>query len=48
MKTKWEHLQTIEDKMPDLLNYNFGLLLEYNCAQALTSREVDIGKSTKP
>ena len=34
--------------MPDLLNYNFGLLLEYNCSQELTSREVNIGKSSKP
>ena len=34
--------------MPDLLNSNFGLLLEYNCSQALTAREVNIGKSSKP
>ena len=34
--------------MPDLLNCNFGLLLKYNCSQALTTREVNIGKSSKP
>lgn len=33
--------------MPDLFNCNFGLLLKYNCSQALTTREVNIGKSSK-
>ena len=44
----WDHLQAIEDKMHDLLDCNVGLLIGYDCSQALTPREVVAGKSNEP
>ena len=46
--TNWDHLQAIEDKMHDLLDCNVGLLIGYDCSQALTPREVVAGKSNEP
>ena len=44
---QWSHLQPIAQKLPPLLNGDFGLLIGYNCSQALTPREV-IASPTNP
>ena len=44
----WDHLRPIEDKMHDLLDCNVGLLIGYDCSQALTPREVIAGESSEP
>ena len=44
----WDHLQSIADEMQDLLDCNVGLLIGYDCSQALTPREVITGKSNEP
>ena len=44
----WSHLRPIEDKMLDLLDCNVGLLVGYDCSQALTPREVISGESNEP
>ena len=45
---KWRHLQAIQDEMPHLLDCNVGLLIGYDCSQALTPREVRAGKNNEP
>ena len=44
---QWLHLQSIIQKLPPLLNADFGLLIGYNCSQALIPREV-IASATNP
>ncbi|XP_078352316.1 uncharacterized protein LOC144637013 [Oculina patagonica] len=44
----WDHLQTIEDKMHNLLDCDVGLLIGYDCSQALAPREVITGESNEP
>ena len=44
----WEHLRLIEDEMHDLFDCNVGLLIGYDCLQALTPREVLAGGNDKP
>ena len=44
----WEHLRLIEGKMHDLFDCNVGLLIGYNCPQALTPREVLAGGNNEP
>ena len=44
----WDHLRPIEDKMHDLLDCNVGLLIGYDCSQALTPREVIVGECKEP
>ena len=44
----WEHLRPIESKMYDLLDCNVGLLIGYDCSQALTPREVLAGNNSEP
>ena len=44
----WDHLQLITDEMQDLLDCTVGLLIGYDCSQALTPREVITGKSNEP
>ena len=41
--TNWENLQSIEHEMHDLFDCNVGLLIGYDCSQALTPREVLAG-----
>ena len=43
----WEHLRPIESKMYDLLDCNVGLLIGYDCLQALTRREVLAGNNSE-
>ena len=38
--SQWPHLQPVVQKLPPLLDADFGLLIGYNCSQALTPREV--------
>ena len=45
---KWRHLQAIQDEMPHLLDCNVGLLIGYDCSQALSPREVIAGKNNEP
>ena len=45
---KWDHLRPIENELQDLLDCNVGLLIGYDCSQALTPREVIAGKSCEP
>jgi len=44
----WEHLKPIEGKMHDLFDCNVGLLIGYDCLQALTPREVLAGGNNEP
>jgi len=44
----WEHLRPIESKMQDLFDCNVGLLIGYDCSQALTPREVLAGGNNEP
>ena len=44
----WSHLRPTEDKMLDLLDCNVGLLVGYDCSQALSPREVISGESNEP
>ena len=37
---EWSYLQPLADELPPLLDVEFGLLIGYNCPQALTPREV--------
>ena len=45
---RWDHLRAIEDEMQDLLDCNVGLLIGYDCSQALTPRDVMASKSKEP
>ncbi|XP_068707655.1 uncharacterized protein [Montipora foliosa] len=45
---KWRHLQEIQDEMPHMLDCNVGLLIGYDCPQALSPREVITGKNNEP
>ena len=45
--TNWDHLRPIESKMYDLLDCNVGLLIGYDCSQALTPREVLAGNNSE-
>ena len=45
---RWDHLRAIEDERQDLLDCNVGLLIGYDCSEALTPREVVAGKSNEP
>jgi len=38
---------TIESKIHELLDYNVGLLIGYDCSQALTPREVIAGNNSE-
>ena len=44
----WEHLQSIEGEMRDLLDCNVGLFIGYDCSQALTPRNVISGGGNEP
>ena len=44
----WEHLRSIENEMHDLFDCNVGLLIGYDCSQALTPREVLAGGNDEP
>ena len=44
---KWRHLQEIQDEMPHMLDCNVGLLIGYDCPQALSPREVIAGKNNE-
>ena len=37
---RWPHLEQLADKIPPLLNCKIGLLIGYNCQQALLPREI--------
>ena len=45
---KWRHLQAIQGEMPHLLDCNVGLLIGYDCSQALSPREVKAGMNNEP
>ncbi|XP_032411399.1 uncharacterized protein LOC116714770 isoform X2 [Xiphophorus hellerii] len=45
---KWPHLEKLADKLPPLLECKVGLLIGYNCQQALLPREVLAGKENQP
>ncbi|ROI37047.1 von Willebrand factor A domain-containing protein 5A [Anabarilius grahami] len=45
---KWPHLERLADKLPPLLEYEVGLLIGYNCQQALLPREVLAGTENQP
>ena len=44
----WPHLRPIANEVPPLLECEVGLLIGYNCAQALVPREVIPGKDDEP
>ena len=44
----WKHLRSIANDIPPLLECDIGLLIGYNCSQALVPREVITGKDKEP
>ncbi|KAK7891878.1 hypothetical protein WMY93_023841 [Mugilogobius chulae] len=46
--SKWPHLEKLADKLPPLLECEVGLLIGYNCQQALLPREVLAGAENQP
>ena len=44
----WNHLSTLKDKIPDLQDCEVGLLIGYNCPQALAPRAVICGNHDEP
>ena len=46
--SQWPHLERLADKLPPMLNCEVGLLIGYNCQQALLPREVLSGKGNQP
>ena len=44
----WKHLRLIEDEMHDLFDCKVGLLIGYDCSQALTPRGVLAGGNDEP
>ncbi|XP_062848434.1 uncharacterized protein LOC134310729 [Trichomycterus rosablanca] len=44
----WEHLTTIADSLPPLLDCEVGLLIGYNCPRTLVPRRVISGKDNEP
>ncbi|XP_061906861.1 uncharacterized protein LOC133652293 [Entelurus aequoreus] len=45
---KWSHMEKLADKLPPMLKCEVGLLIGYNCQQALLPREVLAGKENQP
>ncbi|XP_073711060.1 uncharacterized protein [Misgurnus anguillicaudatus] len=45
---KWPHLEQLADKIPPLLDCEVGLLIGYNCQQALLPKEIVYGKENQP
>ena len=45
---KWDHFESIAAEIPPLLNIEIGLLIGYNCSNALVPREVIAGESNEP
>ncbi|XP_034052757.1 uncharacterized protein LOC117533237 [Gymnodraco acuticeps] len=45
---KWPHLEQLADKIPPPLDCEVGLLIGYNCQQALLPREILSGKDNYP
>ena len=45
---KWDHFKSITVKIPPLLDIDIGLLIGYNCSNALVPRKVIAGKSNEP
>ncbi|KAL6481772.1 hypothetical protein MHYP_G00098520 [Metynnis hypsauchen] len=45
---KWPHLEQLADKIPPPLDCEVGLLIGYNCQQALLPREILSGKENQP
>lgn len=45
---KWPHLEQLSDKIPPLLDCEVGLLIGYNCHQALLPREILSGEEDHP
>ena len=45
---KWNHLNTLCDVIPEMQECDVGLLIEYNCPQALAPREVITGNINEP
>ncbi|KAL7872267.1 hypothetical protein SRHO_G00072500 [Serrasalmus rhombeus] len=45
---KWPHLEQLADKIPPPLDCEVGLLIGYNCQQALLPREILSGEENQP
>ena len=45
---RWAHLKSIVDELPPLKNCDVGLLIGYDCAQALAPRQVITGEEQEP
>ena len=45
---KWDHFKSITVEIPPLLDIDIGLLIGYNCSNALVPREVIAGESNEP
>ena len=44
----WPHLKSLENQIPDLLDIEVGILIGYNCPQALAPRAVICGNHDEP
>ena len=45
---KWDHFKSITVEIPPLLDIDIGLLIGYNCSNALVPREVIAGENNEP
>ena len=45
---QWDHLKNVADSIPNRQSCDVGILIGYNCAQALAPREVISGEGNKP
>ena len=45
---RWSHLASIADELKSLKDWEVGLLIGYDCAQALAPRQVITGKHNEP
>ena len=44
----WPLLEHLAEEIAPLIDYDIGLLIEYNCSQALLPREIVSGKDDEP
>ncbi|KAL1255340.1 hypothetical protein QQF64_013401 [Cirrhinus molitorella] len=45
---RWSHLEHLSSKIPSLLDCEVGLLIGYNCQQALLPKEILPGEENQP
>ncbi|XP_033725905.1 uncharacterized protein LOC117315432 [Pecten maximus] len=46
--TSWPHLHSVSDRIPPLQSCDIGLLIGYDCPQALVPRKILVGQTNEP